>query len=293
MIKKITVALLLPLLAAAVFAGGMDERLMKAVQEQSIESLQSALELGANPNYCRESDEMTPLMLACHEQWVPGVRLLLESNARASYKNRYGRTALIITAMNDYASSIVQDLITIGDADPNEQDNLGKNALMYAIENKNQGIIKILLNSPFLNINAVDHMGNNALMYAVKSGDANILTQLLRFFSSKIDFNIRNADGQTVFSLAVASNNLRMVRTLLESGAIDVYEKLPDGTPVLFQAFRINCDDRIIGFIMSAAEPDMLLRLTDREGLDIEWYILESHNTYAQEWLERVKEMRR
>lgn len=293
MIKKITVALLLPLLAAAVFAGGMDERLMKAVQEQSIESLQSALELGANPNYCRESDEMTPLMLACHKQWVPGVRLLLESNARASYKNRYGRTALIITAMNDYARSIVQDLITIGDADPNEQDNLGKNALMYAIENKNQGIIKILLNSPFLNINAVDHMGNNALMYAVKSGDANILTQLLRFFSSKIDFNRRNADGQTVFSLAVASNNRIMVGTLLESGAIDVYEKLPDGTPVLFHAFRINCDDRIIGFIMSAADPAMLLRLTDREGHDIEWYILKSHNTYAQEWLERVKEMRR
>ncbi|MGP1474292.1 MAG: ankyrin repeat domain-containing protein [Treponema sp.] len=292
MIKKITVALLLPLLAAAVFAGGMDERLMKAVQEQSIESLQSALELGANPNYCRESDEMTPLMLACHKQWGPGVRFLLKSNARASYKNRYGMTALIIVAANDYASFIVQDLITIGDADPNEKHSLGKNALMYAIENKNQDIIKILLNSPFLNINAVDHMGNNALMYAVKSGDANILTQLLRFFSSKIDFNIRNADGQTVFSLAVASNNLRMVGTLLENGAIDVYEKLPDGTPVLFRAFRINCDDRIIGFIMSAADPAMLLRLTDREGHDIEWYILKSSNTYAQEWLERVKEMR-
>lgn len=293
MIKKITVVLLLPLLAAAVFAGGMDERLMKAVQEQSIESLQSALELGANPNYCRESDEMTPLMLACHKQWGPGVRLLLESNARASYKNRYGMTALIIVVANDYASSIVQDLITIGDADPNEKHSLGKNALMYAIENKNQGIIKILLNSPFLNINAVDHMGNNALMYAVKSGDAKIVSQLLSFFPSEIDFNRRNADGQTVFSLAVASNNLGMVGTLLESGAIDVYEKLPDGTPVLFRAFRINCDDRIIGFIMSAADPAMLLRLTDREGHDIEWYILKSSNTYAREWLERVKEMRR
>ena len=291
MIKKITPALLLPLLAAAVFAGGMDERLMNAVQEQSIESLQSALELGANPNYCRESDEMTPLMLACHEQWVPCVRLLLESNARASYKNRYGMTALIIVAANDYASSIVQDLITIGDADPNEKNNLGKNALMYAIENKNQGIIKILLNSPFLNINAVDHMRNNALMYAVKSGDAKILTQLLSFFPSAIDFNIRNAEGQTVFSLAVESNNLGMVGTLLESGAIDVYEKLPDGTPVLFQAFRINCDDRIIGFIMSAAEPDMLLRLKDREGHDIEWYILKYKNTAAREKLERIKEM--
>ena len=289
MIKKITVALLLLLFAAAVFAGGMDERLMKAVQEQSIESLQSALELGANPNYCRGSDEMTPLMLACHEQWVPGVRLLLESNARASYKNRYGITALIIVAANDYASSIVQDLITIGDADPNEKNNLGKNALMYAIENKNQGIIKILLNSSFLNINAVDDMGNNDLMYAVKSGDAKIVSQLLSFFPSEIDFNRRNADGQTVFSLAVASNNLGMVKTLLESGAIDVYEKLPDGTPVLFQAFRINCDDRIIGFIMSAAEPDMLLRLTDSKGHDIEWYILKSSSTYAQEWLERVK----
>lgn len=289
MIKKITVALLLLLFAAAVFAGGMDERLMKAVQEQSIESLQSALELGANPNYCRGSDEMTPLMLACHEQWVPGVRLLLESNARASYKNRYGITALIIVAANDYASSIVQDLITIGDADPSEKDNSGKNALMYAIENKNRGIIEILLYSPSLNIHAVDHMGNNALMYAVKSGDAKIVSQLLSFFPSEIDFNRRNADGQTVFTLAVASNNLGMVKTLLESGAIDVYEKLPDGTPVLFQAFRINCDDRIIGFIMSAAEPDMLLRLTDREGHDIEWYILKSSNTYAQEWLERVK----
>ena len=289
MIKKITSAAFVLLFASALFAGGMDERLMKAVQEQSIESLQSALELGANPNYCRESDEMTPLMLACHKQWVPGVRLLLESNARASYKNRYGMTALIIVAANDYASSIVQDLITIGDADPNEKNNLGKNALMYAIENKNQGIIKILLNSPFLNINALDHMGNNALMYAVKSGDANILTQLLRFFSSKIDFNIRNADGQTVFSLAVESNNYRIVRTLLENGTIDVYEKLPDGTPVLFHAFRINCDDRIIGYLMSQADPAMLFRLTDSKGHDIEWYILKSSNTYARELLERLK----
>ena len=291
MIKKITPALLLPLLAAAVFAGGMDERLMKAVQEQSIESLQSALELGANPNYCRESDEMTPLMLACQKGWYAGIKMLLEAAPYASRKTPYGQTALMIAAASCNDERIVQELLARGMADPNEQDNLGKNALMYAIENKNQGIIVILLNSPFLNINAVDHMGNNALMYAVKSGDAKILTQLLRFFSSEIDFNIRNADGQTVFSLAVESNNYRMVGTLLESGAIDVYEKLPDGTPVLFHAFRINCNDPIIGFIMSAAEPDMLLRLKDREGHDIEWYILKYKNTAAREKLERIKEM--
>ena len=291
MIKKITVALLLPLLAAAVFAGGMDERLMKAVQEQSIESLQSALELGANPNYYREADDMTPLMLACQEGWYAGIKMLLEAGSNASRKNSYGQTALMIAAASCSDERIVQELLARGMAHPNEQDNSGKNALMYAIENKNQGIIKILLNSPFLNINAVDHMGNNALMYAVKSGDAKILTQLLSFFPSEIDFNRRNAEGQTVFSLAVESNNLGMVGTLLESGAIDVYEKLPDGTPVLFQAFRINCDDRIIGFIMSAAEPDMLLRLKDREGHDIEWYILKYKNTAAREKLERIKEM--
>lgn len=107
----------------------------------------------------------------------------------------------------------------------------------------------------------------------------------------KGDTNDKENYAITVFSLAVESNNYRMVGTLLESGAIDVYEKLPDGCPVLFHAIRINCDDRIIGFIMSAAEPDMLLRLKDREGHDIEWYISKYKNTAAREKLERIKEM--
>lgn len=71
---------------------------MKAVQKQSIESLQAALDMGANPNYCREADDMTPLMLACQKGWYAGIKILLEAGSNASRKNSYGQTALMIAA---------------------------------------------------------------------------------------------------------------------------------------------------------------------------------------------------
>lgn len=287
--KTIFIAGLLCTLAASVlWADWRDDRLIDAVRSQDLPGVKIALEYGANVNATTLNEE-TALMLACSEsvQSLPIVRILVEAGANSSYKNNYGITALMFAARDCTNDNIVKYLVSRAYANIENTDNNGKTALMYAVENKNDDVLQYLLKAG-ANFNAVDGKQNTPIMLAVINGNELAVKRL--GMQTGIDWNAKNADGDTVFMLAVKNKNASILRILLTGNtAIDRNIKVNDDQPLLFYAIQTNASETIIDYLMNVATKEVLLYAKDLQRHNLEWYITQYENDYAKDKLEQIK----
>lgn len=287
--KTIFIAGLLCTLAASVlWADWRDDRLIDAVRSQDLPGVKIALEYGANVNATTLNEE-TALMLACSEsvQSLPIVRILVEAGANASYKNNYGITALMFAARDCTNDNIVKYLVSHAYANIENTDNNGKTALMYAVENKNDDVLQYLLKTG-ANFNAVDKNQNTPIMLAVINGNELAVKRLGT--QTRIDWNAKNIDGDTVFMLAVKNKNVSILRILLtENTTIDRNIKVNNDQPLLFYAIQTNASETIIDYLMNYATKEVLLYAKDLQRHNLEWYITQYENDYAKDKLEQIK----
>ena len=286
--KKIAfVAGLLGILAASVlWADSNDERLIAAIRTQNLSELRSALANGASVN-ATDLNEKSALMLACSEQWFPAVKILVEAGANASYKNNYDQTALMFAARYCANDQIVKYLVLSAGANMENTDNTGKTALMYAIENNSDAVLQYLINAG-ANFNALDNKQNTPIMLAVKKGNELAVRRLVK--ETGINLDTQNADGDTVFMLAVKNTNTNILKILLtENTTIDRNIKVNKDQPLLFYAIQTNASETIIEYLMNYADPAVLFTTTDFQKHNLEWYIKRYKNDYAKQKLQEMK----
>ena len=286
--KKIAfVAGLLGILAASVlWADSNDERLIAAIRTQNLSELRSALANGASVN-ATDLNEKSALMLACSAQWFPAVKMLVEAGANASYKNNYEQTALMFAARYCANDQIVKYLVLSADANMENTDNTGKTALMYAIENNSDAVLQYLINAG-ANFNALDNKQNTPIMLAVKKGNELAVRRLVK--ETGINLDTQNADGDTVFMLAVKNTNTNILKILLtENTTIDRNIKVNKDQPLLFYAIQTNASETIIGYLMDYADPAVLFSATDLQKHNLEWYIKRYKSDYAKQKLQEIK----
>lgn len=123
-------------------------------------------------------------------------------------------------------SELVRFLI-LGSAD-SVKDKNGDTALLGAVRNNNEGIIKILLDVG-ANANIPDENGNTALMIASARGYKEIAKLLL---AAGADFNIQNKIGETALILAAKYDQKEIARILITAGA-DLNLQNEDGCSAL------------------------------------------------------------
>lgn len=268
-----------------VWAKTLEENLIDAVRKSDIDELKDAIENRANLNYV-DLNEDFPLMIAVSNQWIPGIKLLVENGANLSQKNFNNQTALMIAARDCENDNILKYLVDRS-VNINAKDNTGKNAIMYACENKNDITLKYLVKMG-ANFNAIDIHGNNAVMWAIKSGNKLALKYLIN--QGNINWSQTDDEGNTAFMLSILNKKDDMLKILLTSNTeFDIYKKVNNDKPLLFWAIETKASSTIIDYLMDQYDPEKLLTETDSLGRNLEYYIKKNKNDNAKRKLQDIK----
>ena len=141
-----------------------DTCLHTAVREEcSIEVVQTIIDYGADVNATNKKGQ-TALTLACIKKHESAIDVLLNACADLTITDdTFGNTCLLTGVWNECSVEVVQAIIDHG-ADVNVTNKNNETALMLACQNRNQGIIKTLLNAA-ANIKTVDSFGLSCLHY--------------------------------------------------------------------------------------------------------------------------------
>ena len=181
----------------------------------SPEILSALIEAGANPN-AMDSSLTTPLMEACKQNNTAMVETLLNAGARVDLRDRNSRTPILHAAANG-APLEIYELLKKAGADINGTTRQGASPLMVALESNTgtEAFEALLRAGANPNHQGLDTI--SILMSAIASQDINIVRLLLNYGA---DPNLPTWDGLTPMMLAaqrIRSND--MFEALVASGA--------------------------------------------------------------------------
>lgn len=161
------------------------------------------------------------------------------SSSARSVDMSSGKTLLMIAAMEgDYIACTI--LVNRG-VDLDAQDAVGFTALMYAVRDGHEDIVKLLLYSG-CNPSLASKSGYSPMICAAQSGFTSIVLMLSEFVS----VNDQDEDGMTPLMCACINNHMSTVSVLLQLGADPFLRDKAGNTAVVF-ALRhdsvsvINC----------------------------------------------------
>uniref|UniRef100_A0ABI7WED0 Uncharacterized protein n=1 Tax=Felis catus TaxID=9685 RepID=A0ABI7WED0_FELCA len=120
----------------------------------------------------------------------------------------------------------------------------GATALMDAAENGHVDALKVLLDEMGADVKARDNMGRNALIYALRNSDdrkVEVLTRLL--LDHGADVNVRGEKGKTPLILAVEKRHLGLVQMLLEQEHIEINDTDSEGNTALLLAVQLRLEE--------------------------------------------------
>lgn len=116
--------------------------LIYAIEKKRRSIVKQLIEQGADVNQKRESDGMTPLILATQMGNYQLVNSLISAGARIEEYDRHKNTALIVAAKENN-KNIVKRLLSIG-ANVNAEDGGGLTALKHAQDRGHRDVVKVI-----------------------------------------------------------------------------------------------------------------------------------------------------
>ena len=123
---------------------------------------------------------MPRLCELCREGKLVEVRSALAGGEDVNSKDSSGRTALIIAVLNKH-NSIVKLLLDQPAVDVNMKNDHGRTALHYAAwSNNTEGARMLLLHKDFNSFNVTGNFGDTALMIAVMGGNEEVRRELVK-----------------------------------------------------------------------------------------------------------------
>lgn len=211
---------------AAGGAGGVDARLVAAVQDGDVRAVRTLLAAGVDVNAPR-ADGSTPLMWAVHRDRSDIVELLLRAGARPDAADEQGVGPLALAAENGRGAMVAR-LLAAG-ADPRRPQANGVTALMTAARTGSVEVVTALLAAGAEVNAAISSTGQTALMWAAAERHLPVVRALI---GAGADVRATSVIGFTPLLFAVRNGDLDTARALLAAGA-DVNQVGRDGTHAL------------------------------------------------------------
>ena len=129
---------------------------------------------------------MSPLWQLCEDGKLAEVRAALARGEDVNSKDSSGRTALIIAVLNEH-NSIVKLLMDQPAVDVNMKNDYGRTALHYAAwSNNTEGARMLLLHKDIFS-NVTDDNGDSALVLAVRKRNEEVLRELVEHQCVSLD----------------------------------------------------------------------------------------------------------
>jgi ankyrin repeat protein len=235
--------------------------LMWAAAERHAAAVKALIARGANVN-AKSNGGVTALHFATRENDAESVRSLLEAGAAVNQPMGDGTTALIIAIINGHYD-LAMHLMEKG-ADANLGDSKGRTPLYAAIEMRNMG--KTDMPAP-KHHNETDVM---SLIRAILSRGVDVNTRLSARLPYRGGLNPSwlPEPGATPFYRAAASNDVTMMRLLLQHGA-DPKIAANDKTTPLMVAAGVGWLPAI-SFTWTEADQLEALKICLENGIDID-----------------------
>lgn len=166
--------------------------LLLSVETGNIAVMEALIKLGANVNFARSQDKMSPLYRATERIQLNMVKCLVDAGADVN-QSVNGFTALqVAIERKNYAAA---DLL------------LSRNANVLT---EHEGFVKSILRS------STDKNAHSGILFkAAKQGHVHLMRFLI---SEKVDINM-NINGLTPATIAIRNGDLKMTKLLLEKGA--------------------------------------------------------------------------
>lgn len=218
MIYKLKILVIFLLMIPAIdtlFANeDLQNQLGKAVYEGSVEKVRQLIKEGVDVNQGASHNQSTPLGTAIRYQHPEIIRLLVEAGANVNQEDNRGRS-LLMQAIINRKPEMAAILLELG-ADPGWVDRNNKDALDYLFSRKqpDQEIANLLIDAG-ANINRVRGAGS-LLQMACDSNDLQLVRSLL---DKGAEPNIADPLGRTPLFTAVSAGNQEMVKLLVDGGA--------------------------------------------------------------------------
>ena len=135
----------------------------------------------------------------------------------------------------------------------NAQNKNGQSALSLAVEGGSSEMVAFLLENK-ADVKVIDQKGNNLVSYWIdsykpsKKDEFKLKQELLQ--NAGLDIRTPQKNGNTLYHLAVAKNNLDLVKQISTFG-VNINAKNAEGMTALHKMALVAKDDQILKFLVS------------------------------------------
>ena len=227
-----------------------DTSLIRAIKLDDADRVRTLMYAHVNVNE-KNYAGITPLTVAAEKGNMDIIKMLVEDGkAEVNDKSSYGVTPLIAAAAAGQGT-VIEYLVAHG-ADVTAKDDMGKTALLYAVNFDAPKAVESLIKLDNKSVNLPDNNGNSPLIYAAQKGLTNNVKVLLAQGAS---VNYRNpVSGLSALDTAAAEGHTQIVRMLLKNPETDVNLQDQSGRTPIFYAVDQNQPDALRALLAAGAD---------------------------------------
>jgi len=205
--------------------------------------------LGLEPNIT-STDGVTPLHnLSRSADDLAIYQYFVDKGVNPNAVDKEGNTPLLNAASRNKQE--VVSYLAEQTADINHTNNEGHAALTLAVQNNSASVVAYLI-AKGAQTNILDKKGNNLAYYLfdTRGNPRDFDEKVAALREAGFDFKKRQADNSTIWHLAIAKNNLDLLKKVQGFGA-DINAKDEQGNTVLHYAAMKSSDAETIKFLIA------------------------------------------
>lgn len=209
-------------------------------------------ELKINANSVGDDGENVLHNLVKKQKQEENIAYFLEKGVDVNHQDKQKNTVLMNATRGNI--EIIKTFIS-KIKDVNTTNAKGYSALTFAVENGSSKMVAFLLSNG-AKANVIDAKGYNLAYFLIQSykADSNKFedfTEKLNLLKNAgLDITVPQKDGNTLYHLAVAKNDLNLLKKL-EGFDIDINSKNEEGMTALHKAAMLAKDDSILKYLIS------------------------------------------